>query len=134
MFIHRCGENPSAKLQRVSSEDCRTQVLVQAVKQSAEIRSVSHAPKDVVGKVPRESYRECHQKTTEHQFCLQALKQSSEMQSALEFFATTQSYCERSLESVNRIADIGFSGFPGFLDFSSSEKFKNSPLVPAHPS
>ena len=27
-----------------------------------------------------------------------------------------------------------FPEFPGFLDFSSSEKFKTSPLVPAHPS
>ena len=61
------------------------------------------------------------------------MKQSSEMRSALEVFATAQSCRERSLESVIRVADIGFSGFPGFLDFSSSEKFKTSPLVPAHP-
>ena len=39
VFFHRCGENPSAKLQRLSSEDCRTQVLVQAVNQNAEMRS-----------------------------------------------------------------------------------------------
>ena len=66
----RCGESPSAKLQRrVSSEDCRTPV------------------------------------------CGQAVKQSSEMRSALEFFATAQSCRERSLESVNRVADIGFSDF-----------------------
>ena len=32
----------------------------------------------------------------------------AEMRSALEFFATAQSCCERSLESVNRVADIGF--------------------------
>ena len=81
----RCGESPHVKLQRVSSEDHRTPI------------------------------------------CGQAMKQSSEMRSALEFFATAQSCRERSLESVNRVADIGFSGFPGFLDFSSSEKFKTSP-------
>ena len=80
------------------------------------------------GESPHVSCRECHQKITEHQFC-QTLKQSSELQSAFVFFATTQSFRERSLESV-----ICFSGFPGFLDFSSSEKFKTSPLVPAHPS
>ena len=50
----RCGESPSAKLQSVSSEDCRTQVLRQAVKQNAEMRSSSHAHNDVVGKVPCE--------------------------------------------------------------------------------
>ena len=88
----RCGESPHVKLQRVSSENHRTQVRGQAV------------------------------------------KQSSEIQSALEFFATSQSCCERSLESVNRVTVIVFSGFPGFLDFSSSEKFKTSPPVPAHPS
>ena len=35
----RCGESPRAKLQRVSSEDCRTPVRGQAVEQSAEMRS-----------------------------------------------------------------------------------------------
>ena len=77
-----CGESPRVKLQRLSSEDCRTPVRGQAVNQSAEMRS------------------------------------------ALEFCATAQSCRERSLE-------ISFSGFPGFLDFSSSEKFKTSPLVSA---
>ena len=40
-FSHRrCGESPCAKLQRrVSSEDCRTPVRGQTVKQSAEMRS-----------------------------------------------------------------------------------------------
>ena len=38
------------------------------------------------------------------------MKQSSEMRCALEF-ATAQSCRERSLESVNRVADIGFSDF-----------------------
>ena len=52
----RCGESPRAKLQRVSSEDRRTPV------------------------------------------CGQAVKQSAEMRSALEFFATAQSCRERSLE------------------------------------
>ena len=33
----RCGESPRVKLQRVSSEDCRTPVRGQAVKQSAEM-------------------------------------------------------------------------------------------------
>ena len=48
----RCGENPCAKLKRrVSSEDCRTPFRGHAAKQSAEMRSVSHAPIDVVGKV-----------------------------------------------------------------------------------
>ena len=88
----RCGESPHVKLQRVSSENHRTQVRGQAV------------------------------------------KQSSEIQSALEFFTTSQSCRERSLESVNRVTVIGFSGFPRFLDFSSSEKFKTSPPVSAHPS
>ena len=54
----RCGESPSAKLQRVSSEDCRTPVRGQ-------------------------------------------VKQSAEMRSALELFATAHSFRERSLESVN---------------------------------
>ena len=53
------------KFQRVSSEDCSTPVLGQAMKQSAEFRS------------------------------------------ALEFLATTQSCCERSLESVNRVTAFG---------------------------
>ena len=35
----RCGESPRAKLQRVSSDDRRTPVCGQAVKQSAEMRS-----------------------------------------------------------------------------------------------
>ena len=64
----RCGESPRAKLQRLSSEDCRTQVLRQAVKQYAEMRSASHAPIDVVMKVPVRSCRDFHQKTSEHQF------------------------------------------------------------------
>ena len=33
----------------------------------------------------------------------QAVKQSAEMRSALEFFATAQLYCERALESVSRV-------------------------------
>ena len=61
----RCGESPRAKLQRLPSEDFRTPVCGQAVKQSAEMRSV------------------------------------------LEFLATTQSCCERSLESVNRVTEFG---------------------------
>ena len=56
------------KFQRVSSEDCRTPVRGQAVKQCAEFQSALHAPNDVVEKVPVRSCRECHQKTTEHQF------------------------------------------------------------------
>ena len=60
----------------------------------------------------------------------QAVEQSSEMRSALDFFVTAQSCCEHSLESFIRVADFRLSGFPGFLDFSSSEKFKTSPLVP----
>ena len=55
----RCGESPRVKLQGVSSEDLRTPI------------------------------------------CGQAVKQSAEMRSALEFFATTPSFRERSLESVN---------------------------------
>ena len=35
----RCGGSPRSKLQRVSTEDQRTQVLGQAVNQSAEMRS-----------------------------------------------------------------------------------------------
>ena len=57
----------------------------------------------------------------------QAVKQSAKMRSAVEFFATAQSGCERSPESVNRVTVISFSGFPGFLDFSSSEKVRNFP-------
>ena len=37
----------------------------------------------------------------------QAVKQNSEIQSALEFFATSQSFRERSLESVNRVTEFG---------------------------
>ena len=48
----RCVGNPHVQLQRVSLEDSRTQVRGQTVKQSPEMRSVSHAPKVVVGKVP----------------------------------------------------------------------------------
>ena len=59
----RCVESPGAKLQRVSSEDCRTAIRGQAVKQSAEMRSALHSPSDVVGKVPVRSCRECHRKT-----------------------------------------------------------------------
>ena len=55
------------------------------------------------------------------------MKQSSEMRSTLEFFATAQSYRERSLESVNRVADIGFSGFPGFPGFFQLGKVQNFP-------
>ena len=66
---HRhCGESPRVEFQRVSSEDHRTPVRGQTVKQSADFRSSSLAPNDVVGKVPMCSCRECHQKTTEHQF------------------------------------------------------------------
>ena len=46
----RCGESPSAK----SSEDRKTPVRGQAVKQNAEMRSSSHAPIVVVRKVPCE--------------------------------------------------------------------------------
>ena len=35
----RCGESPRVKFQRVSSEDCRTPVRGQTVKQSVEMRS-----------------------------------------------------------------------------------------------
>ena len=43
----------------------------------------------------------------------QAVKQSAMMRSALEFFATAQSCCERSLESVNRYrASHGDDGPP----------------------
>ena len=46
----RCEESPSSKLQmRVSSEDSRTPFRGHAAKQSAEMRSVLHAPIDVVG-------------------------------------------------------------------------------------
>ena len=48
----RIVESPRAKLQRVSSEDCRTQFLVQAVNQIAEIQCSSHAPNDIVIKSP----------------------------------------------------------------------------------
>ena len=47
----RCDETPRAKFQRVSSEDCRTPVRGQAVKQSSEFQSSSHAPIVVVVKV-----------------------------------------------------------------------------------
>ena len=40
----------------------------------------------------------------------QAVEQSAEMRSALEFFATGQSFRERSLESVNRVTEINFFG------------------------
>ena len=40
----------------------------QAVKQSAEFQSSSHAPIVIVEKVPMRICRECHQKTAEHQF------------------------------------------------------------------
>ena len=70
-FTWHCGESPRAKLQKVSSEDFRTPVRGQAVKQNAMMRS------------------------------------------ALEFFATAQSCCERSLESVNRYrASHGDDGPP----------------------
>ena len=53
----------------VSSEDSRTQVRGQTVKQSADFRSVSHAPNDVVRKFPVRSCRgEYYQKTAEHHF------------------------------------------------------------------
>ena len=48
----RCGESPRVKFQRMSSEDCRTPVRGQTVKQNAKMRSVSHAPIDVVVKIP----------------------------------------------------------------------------------
>ena len=35
----RCGESPRVEFQRVSSEDCRTPICGQAVKQNAEMRS-----------------------------------------------------------------------------------------------
>ena len=49
----RCGESHRAKLQRVSSEDCRTPVRGQAVKQSAEMRSAL-LPTMLWGKSPCE--------------------------------------------------------------------------------
>ena len=45
--------------------------------------------------------------------------QCSEIQSALEFFATPQSFRERSLESVNRLTEFGT--FP-LLAPNASEK------------
>ena len=59
-FTWYCGEIPRAKLQRVSSEDCRT------------------------------PFRE------------QAANQSTVMRSVLDFFATAQSFCGRSLQNVQQ--------------------------------
>ena len=71
------------------------------------------------------------------------------MRSALEFFATAQSCCEGCQAYKNdvhllpteldekvakmRLPALG-TLLTDFLDLSSSEKFKNSPLVAAHPS
>ena len=49
----RCGESPRAKLQRVSSEDSRTPVCGQTVKQNAEMRSAL-LPTMLWGKSPCE--------------------------------------------------------------------------------
>ena len=103
------------------------------MKQSAEMRSAL-LPTTLWRKSQCEVADESVIRRLQNTFRGQAVKQSAEMRSALEFFATAQSCRERSLESVNRVTDIGFSGFPGFLGFSGSEKFKTSPLVPAHPS
>ena len=56
-----------------------------------------HSPNDVVGKVPVRSCR-VSSEDSRTPVCGQAVKQSAEMQSALEFFATAQSCRERSLE------------------------------------
>ena len=53
------------------------------------------------------------------------MKQSAEMRSALEFFATAQSCCERSLESVSRVAEISFFGVSGFFEFFQLGKVQN---------
>ena len=93
------------KFQRVLSEDCRTQFLVQAVNQIAEIRSSLHAPNDVVRKSPREvsesvirrlqnnsswtdSETECRVPVCRTTVRGQTVKQSAEFQFAFEFFAT----------------------------------------------
>ena len=87
------------KFQRVSSEDHRTPVRGQTVKQIAEFRSSSHAPIVVVGKGPRVKFQRVSSEDCRTPFRGQAVEQSAEMRSALEFFATAQSCRERSLET-----------------------------------
>ena len=59
-----------------------------------------HASNDVVMKVPVRSYL-VSSEDRRTPVRGQAVKQSTELRSALEFFATAHSFRERSLESVN---------------------------------
>ena len=56
-----------------------------------------HAPNDVVVKVARAKLQRVSSEDCRTPFRGQAVKQSAEMRSALEFFATAQSCCERSV-------------------------------------
>ena len=70
-----------------------------------------HAPNDVVVKVPRAKLQRVSSEDCRTPVCGQAVKQSAEMQSALEFFATALSSCERpvSVDSVvaGSVARVG---------------------------
>ena len=65
------------------------------------MRSALHAPNDVVGKVPCAKLQRVSSEDRRAPVRGQAVKQSAEIRSALEFFATAQSFRERLLESVN---------------------------------
>ena len=96
----RCGESPSAKLQRrVSSEDCRTPVRGQAVKLSAEMRSAFHSPNDVAGESPRVKFQRVSSEDCRTPFRGQTVKQNAEIRFA--FFAAAQMLIFHIFNSVH---------------------------------
>ena len=74
----RCGESPRAKLQRVSSEDCRTPVRGQAVKQSAEMVGLACSQR-CCGESPRAKLQRVSSEDCKTPVRGQAVKQSAEM-------------------------------------------------------
>ena len=82
-----------------SRENAASQCAHMEHARSAEMRSASHAPNDVL-------WRKSPCEVAESVISItpvrgRAVKQSAEMRSALEFFATAQSFRERLLQSVN---------------------------------
>ena len=107
------------------------------VQQRTEVQTVDsscsahreHASNDVVGESPRAKLQRVSSEDRRTPVCGQAVEQSAEMRSALEFFATAQSCRERSLSAYKN--DVAKSLCPALvqLDFlrnwKETETYKN---------
>ena len=78
-------ENPHVQLQRVSSEDCRTQVRGQDSEAECRFSVFLACSQRRCGESPHVKLRQYHQKTTEHQFVDRQCSRVLRIQSALEF-------------------------------------------------